>query len=237
MKTEYQQTSKDWVGFNNTETIPNNDKIKQQLENLSVVGLGLTGTLLSLSFANNGHKVIVVDMDSRKVNCVNQNHSPIQDGEMESAMRKARFSRHLIATGDLHNAILQTDVTLVCIGHGSIETEALLSHSIHTICQQIGASLAMKSKYHLVVIHSNLKPMACENQVKPIIERWSNKRCGLDFGLCYLPLRVSHKNQHSPTKLHNSIIHGAYDNKSAQLAIRLFATLDIGLKSVGLNPH
>jgi len=106
--------------------------------------------------------------------------------------------------------------------------------NMETVCQQIGATLATKGQYHLVVIHSALKPTTCETFLKPIIEQWSNKRCGKDFGLCYLPLHVAHKSQYSSAKLHDSILLGAHDNKSANAATRLFSTLDIGLKSVGV---
>jgi hypothetical protein len=47
------------------------------LSDLSVVGLGLTGTLLSTGFANQGHHVIAVDTDLHKVKCINQGNSPI----------------------------------------------------------------------------------------------------------------------------------------------------------------
>lgn len=208
---------------------------QNQYENITIIGLGLMGTLLSVSFANNGHKVIAVDMDLRKVSCVNQNQSPIQDKELELAIRSARTQRNLIATGDMHHAILKTDVSLVCTGqtHGNDATKNI--KQLEAVCQQIGASLANKGKYHLVVLHSHLTPTTCESLVLPILESWSNKRCGTDFGLCYLPLHVAHKSQHSPAKLHDSILHGAYDNKSAKLATRLFATLDIGLKTVGVR--
>ncbi|GAB5382450.1 MAG: hypothetical protein Alis2KO_37910 [Aliiglaciecola sp.] len=206
-----------------------------QYEKITVVGLGLMGTLLSVSFANNGHQVIAVDMDGRKVNCVNQNQSPIQDKELQIAIRNARFKRNLIATGDMHHAVLKTDVSLVCIGQSQTSETVKSNKQLEAVCQQIGASLASKGKYHLVVVHSHLAPTTCESLVLPILENWSNKRCGSDFGLCYLPLHVAHKSQHSPAKLHDSILHGAYDNKSAKLATRLFATLDIGLKTVGVR--
>ncbi|GAB2686198.1 NAD(P)-binding domain-containing protein [Aliiglaciecola sp. 3_MG-2023] len=208
--------------------------VSSQNERISVIGLGLMGSLLSVSFANNGHKVIAVDMDSRKVNGINQNHSPIQDAELEEAIVSARSKRNLVATSDLHNAILQTEVTLVCIGKVDAQ-ESTVAKNIETVCQQIGATLAIKGHYHLIVIHSDLKSTCTEKHLKPILEKWSNKRCGKDFGLCYLPLHVAHKSQYSTAKLNEGILQGTHDNKSANAASRLFSTLDIGLKNVGVT--
>ncbi|MBU2879948.1 MULTISPECIES: NAD(P)-binding domain-containing protein [Alteromonadaceae] len=219
--------------YRHPATSPINSAVSSQNERISVVGIGLMGSLLSVSFANNDHKVIAVDMDSRKVNGINQNHSPIQDAELEAAIVSARNKRNLIATSDLHNAILQTEVTLVCIGKIDSK-ESTVAKNIETVCQQIGATLAIKGQYHLVVIHSNLETTSCEQHLKPIIEKWSNKRCGKDFGLCYLPLYVAHKSQYSTAKIHDGILQGAHDNKSANAASRLFSTLDIGLKNVGV---
>ncbi|WJG08315.1 hypothetical protein [Aliiglaciecola sp. LCG003] len=210
---------------------------KPRFEDISVVGLGLIGTLLSVSFANNGHRVIAVDMDMRKVNGINQNHSPIQDQELEDAVIKARLQRKLVATADMHNAILQTQISLVCVGQISDIDNQGLSKTLQAIFQQLGASLATKPDYHLILLHCHLHSPESEQQVNSIIEQWSGKRCGKDFGLCFLPLQVTSKHQPSDVNLDDMISQRANDSKSAKLTSRLFTTLDLGLKSVSVAAY
>lgn len=201
---------------------------------ICVVGLGLTGILLATGFANHGHKVFAVDMDLRKVNAINQGNSPIQDAELQQAVSDAKNKQRLIATGDLHNAILNTEATLVCIGSHQVDDAAFQS-SLNSVCQQIGASLTKKDSYHLVIVHCGLRPDMCSQQLVPVIEHWSNKKCGRQFGMCYLPLYVTNTNRQASPSFLESILHGAYDTKSAKLATRLFQTLDIGLRTVRLD--
>jgi UDPglucose 6-dehydrogenase len=51
----------------------------------------------------------------------------------------------------------------------------------------IGEQIAKKPTYHLVVITSTVMPGAMQNEVRPMLEKYSRKRCGIDFGLCYNP--------------------------------------------------
>jgi len=202
---------------------------------ISVVGLGLLGTLLATGFANTKHKVIAIDNNAEKVKSINKGLSPIQDKELQLAVEKAKRINNLFASNDLFNAILQTDVTMICIGHAKSDEPQLLSKNLKTLCQQVGSALFKKRGYHLVLLHCSLRPDICEQQAVPVIEAWSNKQCGKDFGLCYLPLNLVHTNLRGETVIQDSILHGAYDERSAKLAASLYTSLDIGLKSVRLK--
>ncbi len=202
---------------------------------ISVVGLGLLGTLLATGFANTKHKVVAVDQNTEKVESINQSVSPIQDKEIQIAVEKARNNNNLFATGDLHNAILQTDVSMICIGQLNHAELAEMSEDLRQICEQLGNALSEKQGYHLVLLHCSLRPDICEKHAVPIIENHSGKKCGDDFGICYLPLNLVHTNLQGHKVMHESILHGAFDQRSAQLAASLYSSLEIGLKSVRLS--
>jgi GDP-mannose 6-dehydrogenase len=205
------------------------------LSDLSVVGLGLTGTLLSTGFANQGHHVIAVDTDLHKVKCINQGNSPILDAEIQQAVTNAKQQNNLIATENLHEAILKSQVTLVCIGSELTSKGDTLLINLNAVCKQIGVSLQEKNAYHLVLVHSGLRPDMCADRLIPVIEQWSNKKCGEDFGVCYLPLYITHSKEGESATFIENILHGAFDNKSAKMATTLFQSLDIGLKAVRLG--
>src|SRR5207244_13365270 len=52
---------------------------------------------------------------------------------------------------------------------------------------EIGAALADKTGYHLVVLTSTVLPGATRHGLLPILEQRSGKTCGAGFGLCYSP--------------------------------------------------
>ena len=52
---------------------------------------------------------------------------------------------------------------------------------------EIGAALAEKDGYDLVVLTSTVLPGSTRHGLLPILEQRSGKRCGVDFGLCYSP--------------------------------------------------
>lgn len=205
------------------------------LPSLSVVGLGLTGTLLSTGFANKGHKVIAVDSNEKKVAAINHNISPIMDAEIQQSVSAARSHNQLTARSDIDTAVASSEVTLVCIGSELTSKGDTLLHNLNSVCKQIGLSLKNKKNYHLVLVHSGLRPGMCADRLIPVIEQWSAKKCGADFGVCYLPLYIKHCKDNESATFIESILHGAHDKKSASLATELFKSLDIGLKAVRLG--
>ena len=65
---------------------------------------------------------------------------------------------------------------------GGLSTEYLERAS-----EQIGAALATKSDFHVVVYRSTMVPGTCENILIPLLEKESGKKVGVDFGVCLNP--------------------------------------------------
>jgi GDP-mannose 6-dehydrogenase len=55
------------------------------------------------------------------------------------------------------------------------------------ICEQIGEALKRKATRHTVVIRSTVLPGTMHNIVIPILEEFSGKKAGVDFGICHNP--------------------------------------------------
>src|SRR5207248_1487779 len=53
--------------------------------------------------------------------------------------------------------------------------------------ETIGAGLKQKSDFHLVVLTSTVMPGATGGEFLPALEKYSGKKCGEGFGLCYNP--------------------------------------------------
>ena len=66
---------------------------------VGIIGLGYVGLPLAVAFAEEGHDVVGVDVDARKVEALNRGESHIEDIAVASACRRSRPPRgHARAT-------------------------------------------------------------------------------------------------------------------------------------------
>ncbi len=154
---------------------------------VSIFGLGYVGTVCAGCLAREGHEIIGVDPVRTKVQLVNAGKSPIIEADIEDIIADAVMSGRLRATEDSVQAILDTDVSFVCVGTPSqINGNLDLTHVRH-VCEQLGQGLKDKTARHTVVIRSTILPGTMRRVVIPVLEENSGKKAGKDFGVCNNP--------------------------------------------------
>jgi GDP-mannose 6-dehydrogenase len=193
---------------------------------ISIFGLGYVGTVSAGCLANDGHEVIGVDPVEAKTDLINRGCSPIIEAEIGEIIAKTVASGSLRAISDPGQAIRETELSFVCVGTPSRANGNLDLHYIRRICEQIGRSLKEKSARHAVVIRSTVLPGTMHGVVIPILEEFSGKKAGVDFGVCHNPefLREGSavRDFHSPPKT----VIGELDATSGSLLVRLYEKLD-----------
>lgn len=154
---------------------------------VSIFGLGYVGSVSAACFASMGHKVIGVDVSRTKVELLASGRTPIVEAKMAELVADANKSNRLQATTDALNAVLNSDVSFVCVGTPSLKNGKLdLSH-IENVAREIGAAIRQKKGPHVFVLRSTVLPGTTEGVVLPILEKESGKQCGRDFTVCYNP--------------------------------------------------
>lgn len=154
---------------------------------ISVFGLGYVGCVTATCLAANGHSVIGVDVNSHKVNLVESGHSPISEPGLDEMMGRVVKSGQLRATLDADSAVLETEVSLICVGTPSNHNGCVNLQFIDNVCSQIGESLGRQESYHVVVVRSTVLPGTVINRLIPILEQKSSRHAGIDFGVCMNP--------------------------------------------------
>lgn len=154
---------------------------------LSIFGLGYVGTVLAGCFAKAGHQVIGVDPEPGKVELINGGRSPIVEAEIEDLLREAVAKGQLRATGEAREAVLQSDISLLCVGTPSKAGGELDLTFVRRVSQDIGAVLREKAERHVVVVRSTVLPGTIDEVVIPALEAASGKKCGPDFGVVMNP--------------------------------------------------
>ncbi|MES2116853.1 MAG: UDP-glucose/GDP-mannose dehydrogenase family protein [Pseudomonadota bacterium] len=196
---------------------------------ISIFGLGYVGAVSAGCLATDGHAVIGVDPNRTKVDLINQGVTPIIEkdiGEMIAATVQAGLLR---ATVDVRDAVMGSDMSLICVGTPSqLNGNLDLSH-VRKVCEQIGAALRDKDGFHVVVARSTMLPGSMSSVVIPTLEAASGKKAGVDFGVCNNPefLRegTAVYDYYHPPKT----VIGESDARAGALLVQLYEKMDAPL--------
>lgn len=118
---------------------------------------------------------------------INNGLSPIIESELQQLITGGLRNKLLSATADVKDAIMNTELSFVCVGTPSRPNGSLDYRYILAVCNDIGRALQTKKSYHVVVIRSTVLPGSMIDIVIPAIEKASAKRAGVDFGVCNNP--------------------------------------------------
>jgi GDP-mannose 6-dehydrogenase len=154
---------------------------------ISVLGIGYVGSVAAACLARDGHQVQAVDIDEGKVAAINAGTAPVIEPGLDTIVADAVGDKRLSATTDVAAAVLATDLSFICVGTPAKDNGSLDVRYVKRVAEQIGAALAAKNAYHLVVVRSTTLPGTTEDVVIPTLEQESGKRAGVDFGVAYLP--------------------------------------------------
>lgn len=157
------------------------------MSNISVFGLGYVGAVSLACLADNGHKVLGVDVNPTKVNIINEGRSPIIEHGLDELLCKGVESGAIRATSDSRAAIHETDISIICVGTPSNTNGSLDLRYVERVALEIGEALATKDGYHTVVLRSTVLPGTTEEVLIPALEKTSGKKSGVDFGVCFNP--------------------------------------------------
>lgn len=158
------------------------EKIKNQKESISLVGLGYVGMPIAVEFAKRGVKVIGFDLNAAKIETYKSGIDPtnevgddviknttVEFTANEEDLKRAKF--HIVAVPTPVNNDHTPDLAPV---EGASEI--------------LGRNL---TKGSVIVFESTVYPGVTEDICVPILERESGLKCGVDFKIGYSPERIN----------------------------------------------
>jgi GDP-mannose 6-dehydrogenase len=157
------------------------------MRRISIFGLGYVGTVTAACLGHRGNHVIGIDLSPSKVEALNAGRSPIVEPELSHLISKCRSSGRLHATTDSRSAVLESDISILCVGTPSLRNGKLDLGHLEPVCREIGGILRSKEDFHLIVLRSTVLPGTAESIVVPALENASGKQMGKDFGVCVNP--------------------------------------------------
>src|SRR5437773_7921841 len=156
------------------------------MSTISVIGLGKLGACTAACFAYKGHEVIGVDVDKRSVDIVNEGRAPVVEPRLQEIVTAA--GTRLRATQDFEEAMSSSGVTFLLTPTPSEPEGRFSDRFLRAALEPLARSLGRLNKsYHLFVVTSTVSPGATNATLIPLIEEYSGKKVGRDFGVCYNP--------------------------------------------------
>lgn len=194
------------------------NKIKTKKAIIGVIGLGYVGLPLAVEKAKAGYKVIGFDIQTEKVNMINDGHNYIGD-IVDSDLLKMIKLGNLKATSDF-SFIKNVDCIAICVPtpidkHLEPDT-SYIEQSSKDIAKYLHHGM-------LIVLESTTYPGTTEQLVKPILES-SGLVCNKDFYLAFSPERVDPGNLVYKTKNTPKVV-GGIGKDSTEIAATLYRSI------------
>ena len=179
---------------------------KKKMERISIIGSGWVGTIIGKGLIELGNEVIFYD---------------IVDKELPEF------------TKDINYAVRNSSISFICVPTPTVEGEIDLSY-VKAATENIGKALSEQSGYHVVVVKSTVVPKTTEDVVIPILEKYSGKKAGKDFGVCMNPEFLTEiagtwteaKDFNRDFFTEDRIVIGEYDKRSGDVLERMYKPLN-----------
>jgi UDP-N-acetyl-D-glucosamine dehydrogenase len=170
---------------------------------ISVVGLGYVGLPLAIQFARAKVPVLGLDVDSAKVDLINQGQSYIRhipQTTIENVVKEKKLS----ASTDF-SRIKEVEAVIICVPTPlSKNREPDISFILET-----GRAIAPHlTKGTLVVLESTTYPGTTDENLRAVLEDGSGMKAGTDFHLAFSPEREDPGNDQSKVKVVPKVVGG-----------------------------
>src|SRR5207237_8794839 len=154
---------------------------------ICVWGHGYVGAVSAGLLAKEGHDVIGVDPERTKVDLINEGRSPIIEKDLGGIIAEQVKTGRLHAATNIEDAVRHTDLSFVCVGTPSQPNGGIDLNYVKRVCEQIGRTLATHPGAPVIVFRSTMLPGTMRGVVVPLLEKYSGKRAGEEFGVCLNP--------------------------------------------------
>ena len=137
---------------------------------ISVIGLGFVGLSIALTNAKKGFQTIGVDIDNNKIKNLQKGISSFFEPKIQSLLDDALKKNSIKFTTDLKEALLNSDLSFLCVGTPPAQDGKIDLTHIKTASKKIHQILKFKEKHHLLVVKSTVAPQTNQNVIIPIFK-------------------------------------------------------------------
>lgn len=180
---------------------------------VSIFGSGYVGLITGIGLAKKGHKVILVDVDKKKVQKINKGIMPIyEEGVSKKDLKGIK------ATINPQEAVINTDISFICVGTPSMPNGMMNLNYVKKSAEAIAKALVVKNDYHVIAVKSTVMPGTTKNIVLPILKKHAD-----NFGLCMNPEFLREGKALTDFLKPDRIVIGCLDKKAGSILKKLYS--------------
>lgn len=155
-----------------------------------IFGLGYVGFTAACCIASQGHRVVGIDVNARKVASINAGKSPIVEPDVSEMLNAALAKGLITADTEIGDALVGADLAIVCVGTPSAADGSHNMGYISEVSRQIAGAVAGGSASDVpmtVAYRSTFRPGTIEELVIPIFETLLDETTENQVALVYNP--------------------------------------------------
>ena len=133
--------------------------------NISVVGTGYVGLVVSACLAENGNHVIAVDIDEEKIARLKRGEIPIYEPGLAELVKRNVDEERLSFATDFDNAVRQSKILFIAVGTPTSEDGSADMSHVLSVAEGIGRAM---DEYKIVVLKSTV-PVGTNRSVQKTI--------------------------------------------------------------------
>jgi UDPglucose 6-dehydrogenase len=181
---------------------------KVKATRISIIGSGVVGEATGRVFHMQGHDVLFHDINQGKLDAL------ANDG--------------CAVTASVAEAVHHADVVFICVPTPTVNQTFDCSF-VETAATDIGRALADAEDYKIVVVRSTVLPSTTRGKVLPLLEKYSRRQAGRDFGVCMNPEFLREKTALQDSLHPSRIVIGELDRRSGDAVAQLYASFEVPL--------
>lgn len=194
---------------------------------IGVIGTGYVGLVTGASFANIGFEVMCLDVVEKKVNMINQAIPPIFENGLQDLLTDVVKERKLLtATLNRRETLEKSDVIFIALPTPSSADGSIDLTYIKSEVEELGKELRTMDGYKTFVVKSTVIPGTTKNVVLPLLEKYSGKKAGIDFGLAMNPEFLMEGLAISNFQKPDRVVIGAIDDRSFNEVKKLYLSFN-----------
>lgn len=172
---------------------------------LLVVGSGVVGQATGKGFIAKGHEVVFCDINPEVLN------------GLKDEGHRVCFP-HLIEQEE------GIEVFFLAISTPTVDNEIKLDFLISATANLGAGYLKKRSDYCVVVVRSTVPPGTTDGLLIPVLEKYSGKKAGKDFGVCMNPEYLREESSVEDFKNPWLVLIGGLDTRSGEVLERIYGS-------------
>lgn len=187
---------------------------------ITVIGTGYVGLVAGTCFAEMGHQVVCVDVDTQKIRSLQEGHIPIYEPELEGLMISNQRSGRLRFTDSFPDGFGGCEACLIAVGTPPDKNGSADLKNVLEVAGLIGRQL---THYCVIVVKSTVPVGSSEKVLEVIREELHCRKIDIPFDVVSNPEFLKEGDSVRDFMKPDRIIIGTFSERAQKIMLDLYA--------------